>query len=211
MSRCASASCERLSAYSLIKVPHKEGIIHHITYHGLDRIQLPRFTDTMGLYSLLYLALLAAFGATVFALPVNSPGPIAHMECTPRVAMRRTRNGNPGNCAKALMDGFPNGPIVGQFHRGGEANAFRLPQTSIVGDCQVSVDLNGVERVQGSWQEIWTLANTMSTACTYYINQQYASTAVTGGYVHGGQGNGLAIFMGRPADLANSETGVATE
>lgn len=211
MSRCASASRERLSAYSLSKIPHKEGIIHHIAYLHPDRIRLPRFTDTMGLYSLLYLALLAAFGATVFALPVNSPGPIARMECTPRVAMRRTRNGNPGNCAKALMDGFPNGPMVGQFHRGGEANAFRLPRTNIVGDCQVSVDLNGVERVQGSWQEIWTLANTMSTACTYYINQQYAATAVTGGYVYGGQGNGLAVFMGRPTDLANNETGVTTE
>ncbi|KAL8756538.1 MAG: hypothetical protein Q9199_002864 [Rusavskia elegans] len=165
----------------------------------------------MGLHSLLYLALLAAFSATVFALPVNSPGAVAQMECTPRVALRRTRNGNPGNCAKALIDGFPNGPLVGQFHRGGEANAFRLPRTKVVGDCQVTVDLNGVERVQGSWQEIWTLANTMSTACTYYINQQYAATAVTGGYVHGGQGNGLTVIIGRPQEMASHETGATTE
>ena len=165
----------------------------------------------MGPSSLLHLVLLFVIGTAALALPVNNPGPIAHMECTPRVALRRTRNGNPGNCAKALMDGFPHGPIVGQFHRGGEMNAFRLPRTKVVGDCQVTVDLNGVERVQGSWQEIWTLANTMSTACTYYINQQYAATAVTGGVVYGGQGNGLAIMMERPQNMPNNEPVAATE
>ncbi|KAL8846031.1 MAG: hypothetical protein Q9221_008844 [Calogaya cf. arnoldii] len=133
------------------------------------------------------------------------------MACTERVALRRTRNGNPGNCAKALMEGFPSGPLVGQFHRYGEPNAFRLPRTNVVGDCQVTVDLNGVERVQGSWQEIWTLANTMSTACTYYINQQYAETAVTGGVVRGGQGNGLAVMMGRPREMASNESATETE
>ncbi|KAL8683461.1 MAG: hypothetical protein Q9186_000616 [Xanthomendoza sp. 1 TL-2023] len=131
---------------------------------------------------------------------------VAQFECTPRVLLRPTRNGKPSNCARALMSGFPNGPIVGQFHRFGELNAFRLPRKATVGDCEVTVDLNQVERVQGSWQEVWTLATTLSTACTYYISQQYPGTAVTGGFIHGGLGNGLSIIMGRPLDLVGNGT-----
>ena len=158
------------------------------------------------------LALLAAFGSVVLAAPVNSLGAtLAQLECTPAVPFHATRNGYPGNCARALVEGFPNGATIGQFHQGGPNNDFRLPRSHIVGDCQVTVDLNGVTSVQGSWLEVWTMANTMSTACTYYRSQQYPATAVTGGYIFGGQGNGLAVMLNKPMALASNETAHTTE
>lgn len=75
-----------------------------------------------------------------------------------------------------------------------------------MGDCQVVVQLGfRVHEVRGSWNEIWTLANTLSTACTYHRNRSPES-AVTGGSISAG---GLVVSMGRPDDLGGNRTGVA--
>lgn len=155
----------------------------------------------MGPKLLLYAVLLANTISMVLAF--------AQLECTPSVSMRPTRNGKPSNCAKALIEGFLSGPTVGEFHRGREWNDFLLPKTKVVGDCQVTVDVNRVERVQGSWQEIWTLANALITACTYFRVSGDASTSVTGGSVRGGQGNGLSITMKKPPEMAIEEPTIA--
>ena len=64
-----------------------------------------------------------------------------------------------------------------------------------MGDCEVSVDLSEGVPVVGNWNQVWTMANTLSTACTYYRVARTPESAVTGGYI---VANGLVVMMHRP-------------
>ena len=87
---------------------------------------------------------------------------------------------------------------------------FSLPKTSSYDTCVVTVDLNGGDPVQGSWPDVWTMASTLNTACMYWRNDQ-PSSVVTGGYIRGGQGNGLILTMGRPGRLSNESSPISEE
>lgn len=141
---------------------------------------------------------------------INDLETVPEFHCIDREAFRQSRNGSPRNCARALMSSFPNSIVPGQFHHGTPDDTFRLPRASHVGDCQVTVDLNGGNPTPGSWQQVWTLTNTLSTACTYYKNSADLSTAVTGGYVHAGQGKGLTIILAKPGTNMGNDSGIAS-
>ncbi|KAL9005243.1 MAG: hypothetical protein Q9188_001965 [Gyalolechia gomerana] len=103
------------------------------------------------------------------------------------------------SCASALASGFlltTSQPLTpGEFHYYAPDNDFRLPQTANAGDCQITVDLMpGGLAVQGSWMDVWTMANTMITACaaTRGLPVWY-----TGGYVQVGTTRGLRVTMRR--------------
>ena len=71
----------------------------------------------------------------------------------------------------------------------------------VVGDCQVSVDLSEGHPAQGHWNEVWTMANTLSTACRYYRAARTPESAVTGGYI---VANGLVVRMHKPLSVGNA-------
>ncbi|KAI4176557.1 MAG: hypothetical protein LQ346_007856 [Caloplaca aetnensis] len=149
--------------------------------------------------------------ATVRANDVDALADLANFRCVGSPTLRESRNGSPQNCAKALIQFFPNSITVGQFHHGGPMDLFRLPRTYSVGDCRVTVDLNRLGVVDGSWQQIWTSANTLITACTYFRNPSDAGTAATGGYIHAGQGNGLAVILTKHTDTTGNYSSSAEE
>ncbi|KAL8792030.1 MAG: hypothetical protein Q9195_005371 [Heterodermia aff. obscurata] len=156
------------------------------------------------LYPFLVL-LLTILNADTLAQPINttvSSTSHAHFACTgPQFAQVR-RSGKPENCARAIIAAFPLGDTSDEFHHGLEGNPyFRLPRASIVGDCEVSVDLSEPAPVQGSWNEVWTMANTLSTACTYYRAARTPESAVTGGYI---VANGLVVVMQKPLTVGNT-------
>ena len=64
----------------------------------------------------------------------------------------------------------------------------------------MSVDLSEQLLVQGSWNEVWTMANTLSTACRYYRAARTPESAVTGGYI---VANGLVVSMHKPLSVGN--------
>ncbi|KAL9025239.1 MAG: hypothetical protein Q9196_005903, partial [Gyalolechia fulgens] len=140
--------------------------------------------------SILLINGVSARPATISGNDVDS---LAEFRCAERP------RSSPQNCAKALITAFPPYIQPGQFHHGLPNDAFQLPRVWSVGDCRVNVDLRGGENVEGSWEQIWTLANTLSLACTSYKSAIPVS-AVTGGYIHAGQGNGLAIVLSKPRD-----------
>ena len=149
----------------------------------------------MGPRLLLCAALLANLTSTVLA--------IAYTDCY-RGKSRFS------DCALALTY-LPNGLTVGEFRRGREGGDFLLPKTSSRGECYVTVDLNGDQRVQGSWQEIWTLANTLITGCSYMRNPGDATSMATGGWIRAGQGNGLKITFADRRAMAIDEPAIAAE
>ena len=55
--------------------------------------------------------------------------------------------------------------------------------------------------VEGTWNEIWTMANTLSTACTNYRAARTPESAVTGGYI---STNGIVIVMQKPDRVGNA-------
>ncbi|KAL8904140.1 MAG: hypothetical protein Q9207_003464 [Kuettlingeria erythrocarpa] len=154
---------------------------------------------------------ISAGPAAVRANDVDALADIATLQCVGRQTYRESRNGSPQNCAKALITSFPISITVGQFHHGGPMDSFRLPRTYTAGDCRMTVDLNRVEAVEGSWQQIWTMANALITACTYFRHPSDAETAVTGGYIHAGQGNGLAVILTKRTDTTGNYSSSADE
>lgn len=163
----------------------------------------------MRLLSVLPYVVFALFSHTVWAQSTdtsnNDLGHFAFFEC--REQSPFPRNGRPQNCARALLQGFPLSIMTGQFHIGAPVNLFQLPRTAQEGDCQVTVELIGSTPVPGSWQQIWAWANTLSAACTYPTQ----SGEYTGGYVHAGPFDGLAIILSRPVTVTGNESVGATE
>lgn len=133
-------------------------------------------------------------------------GAFAAHECTGPRAYRQTRNAPPSSCSRAIIAGFPIDGSTGVFHHGGEHDYYRLPRTSIWDTCQVTVDLNSDLPRRGTWLEVWTMANTLSTACTYEGSSRPMS-ALTGGWINAG---GMTVTMKRSAHVGNENT-TATE
>ena len=115
------------------------------------------------------------------------------------------------DCARALIVGFPNPYLTGTFHNLlREDDPFALPQSSVVGDCEIRVELNG-DPVQSSWHAIWTLASTLNTACTHYMSSTRSDTGITGGWIAGGPRNKLLVSMGRPGYVLGNASRVAVD
>ena len=132
---------------------------------------------------------------------------VAQFRCQPQLPIQSTRCGEVTNCAKALLDGFPNLVGNGGFHHGTPHDVFKLPKTSVQGDCMVTVDLiNGDRPSLGSWAQVWALVSTLSTACTYYMYDQRGPRAFTGGVVLAGRDNRLSVTIGRVGVADNSTT-----
>ncbi|KAG7002108.1 hypothetical protein G7Y79_00029g064040 [Physcia stellaris] len=144
------------------------------------------------------LTLLVIFGLYhiyASAQPINntiSPSPL--FRCNERRTFTTTLNSNPTNCAHAIIKAFPMDSTPGWFHKSRVSDGYRLPIYSTVEDCTVAVLLDNEHPVKGSWHELWTMANTLSTACLYYRGMT-ASSAATGGWVHKG---GLTVQISKP-------------
>ena len=63
------------------------------------------------------------------------------------------------------------------------------------------MDLSQGAAVEGTWTEVWTMANTLSTACTNYRAARTPESAVTGGFI---VANGLVIVMQKPLVVGNA-------
>ncbi|KAL9631027.1 MAG: hypothetical protein Q9204_004430 [Flavoplaca sp. TL-2023a] len=139
---------------------------------------------------------------------------VARYQCYPKLPLPTTPCADLSNCAKALLSGFPNDVSTGEFHRGGPYNVWRLPRAAFVGDCIITVDLvEGQQRTLGSWPQVWTLVNTLSSACIYYmLNAQGAPSAFTGGTVLAGRDFKLMVSVKRyPGPSGNNGTEVVAE
>lgn len=159
----------------------------------------------MNILSIFLVLISATLNIYIVAAPLNNTlASSARFACTERASFPLTRNGSPKNCARAIITGFPIELPVGQFHHGGPSDSFRLPRSHIEGDCQVTVDLIAEEPVRGSWNEVWTMVNTLSTACTYYGVHQEPTSAVTGGWI---SANGVIVGLQKP--ILGNETTVA--
>ena len=160
----------------------------------------------MNILSLFAVLFLTVPGSYTFAAPLNSTlSSSVRYDCLERASFRFTRSGSPKNCARAVIAAFPMETSLSQFHHGAPSDSFRLPISYISGDCQVTVDLDGGNPVPGSWNEVWTLANTLSTACTYYRVHQEPTSAVAGGWI---SANGVIVRLQKP--IMGNET-VASE
>ena len=137
-------------------------------------------------------------------------GTIAKYRCWGR-SFGMTKNGSPQDCAQAVLHRFPTDIHVGLFHTGQQLDLYHLPVESTYGDCYIELTLaqSGVE-TEGRWPEVWTLAQTLSTACTYWRNDNPGS-GVTGGEIFGGQNNRLKLTMRRSSGVVNNsnETDIA--
>lgn len=72
----------------------------------------------------------------------------------------------------------------------------------------VDLALDARGGVMGSWQEVWTMANTLGTGCTYWRDKNDATSAVTAGNIVVG---GLMVGIGYPVMAVGNASGVATE
>lgn len=72
---------------------------------------------------------------------------------------------------------------IGLFHRGGRPDIFQAPKTSVSGECFISVNTVTGRLAEGRWFDVWTVAQTLNTAWTFYRTYEKLSTAVTGGQV----------------------------
>ena len=145
--------------------------------------------------------------SSTYAQSTSNLTGLASYTCFQSEPFQLTRNGAPWNCAKAILQKFPTDTTTGVFHHNGEPDSFQLPRTSVVHDCVVHLDTEHGP-VQGRWLDVWMVAQTLNTACTYYRNRNPQSL-VTGGEVRflGGDGNGLVLTMERAmyANASNVE------
>lgn len=123
--------------------------------------------------------------------------------CQLRRPFRMSVNGSPVGCANAIILGFPSDISPGLFHTApNPTDPFSLPKTAIFGDCEIRVDLipGRGHPVEASWPYLWTLAQTLSTACSYWPSDA-PSLGRTGGWIVGGSGQALRITMGGKGKL----------
>ncbi len=86
---------------------------------------------------------------------------------------------------------------LGLFHRGGQPDIFHVPKTSVSGKFLISVNTATERPAEGRWFDVWTMAQTLNTACMYYRIYENPSSAVTGGQVEIYGSDGLVLTMGR--------------
>lgn len=167
----------------------------------------------LSLYLPLSLTILASLTSSASFNTTNLTG-YPRYECLKlRGFTRSARSGHTVNCARAILETFPIDTAIGVFHhdpRGtvSDSESFRVPHFGVVEDCQVSVDIDGgAGVVRGSWLEVWTMANMMLTACTFYRIDRPES-AVSGGWI---RANGMVVMMQKPGRLGEDLSGVAEE
>ncbi|KAL8726158.1 MAG: hypothetical protein Q9166_006875 [cf. Caloplaca sp. 2 TL-2023] len=139
-------------------------------------------------YLLFLLALTKPYITTAAALPTTDLTSRAQSECASTFRVDRA------TCARAILDAFPTSTNISQFHRGIPADLYQLPRTAVGGNtvgeqCRVTVDLQGTEKVEGSWHYVWTMAGMLIDACGR------ASDGKTGGSMVIGGENGLGIII----------------
>lgn len=141
---------------------------------------------------------LTSFSSVTHALSVSNLTVTPRYQCTPSEFGATTRNGRPSSCAKAMLAAFHTDLNLGVFHRGGPPDPYRLPiESTVERDCTVTLDLTRrSQSVEARWIEIWPIAQTLSTACTYYRNSD-PSSVVTGGMVELFGGD-MVLKMFRP-------------
>lgn len=121
----------------------------------------------------------------------------ASYTCYERRTNIPTRSGNPANCARAMLEAFPTD---------GNVDPAQLPLLHNVGDCLVSLIVGPGGPVRGRWLDVWTKAQMLSTACTYFRTGLH--NIATGGEANfPDQGLQLAIGLA----LRSNESSVATE
>jgi len=166
----------------------------------------------MGLHALISFLCLMTLTTISHA---QSPTPISDPPLTGQQRLTchpNTRSIRPQDCARAIVT-FPMSPAVGEFYNQGpshDTSPFKLPKFAGFGSCQVTVDLALDARggVMGSWQEVWTMANTLGTGCTYWRDKNDATSAVKAGNIVVG---GLMVGIGYPVMAVGNASGVATE
>ena len=131
----------------------------------------------------------------------------AVFDCVGSRAFRSTRGARIRDCAQALLVGFPHVVDISLFHSDLIDDLYRLPRSYTYGECRITVSLTG-RPVWSSWQAVWTMATTLSTACLYRTDLE--PLGVTAGTVSSGPGSGLTITMER-TDAVMSNDSVAAE
>lgn len=130
--------------------------------------------------------------------PSNSTNIVDSCRCQGRTSLIN-------NCGSAITR-LPYNIALGDFHHGGPDDIFRLPTTAEYVDCTVTVDLRG-DGDQASWASIWSVASTLSIACSSFSRSGGLFTA---GFIHAGNTGGIVITMGRAQRLGD-ENGAAVE
>lgn len=132
---------------------------------------LESIKDMTQLYSLLTLLIVLSLHHNYASAQLNN-NTLSYtlgFRCNERQPFKSTLNSKPAGCAHAMIKAFPMDATPGWFYEYGASDGFRLPRYSTVEDCTVAVLLDNENPVQGSWHELWTMANTLSTACLYNI------------------------------------------
>lgn len=130
-----------------------------------------------------------------FAQPIGNLTRLNRYQCNKRIPFLPTQNAATWDCARAILEGFHTDSNVGLFHRSGQPDIFQIPRTTVSGKCYVSLDTATERPTEGRWFDVWTVAQTLNTACTYYKTSA-PSSAVTGGQVKIYGGDGLVLTMG---------------
>lgn len=81
---------------------------------------------TLPILSFSILAILSTLCTAAAIQSNHSLSDFTSYSCYPNQPFQLTRNGAPWNCAKALLDRFDSSSQVGDFHTGGEPDAFQL-------------------------------------------------------------------------------------
>jgi len=147
--------------------------------------------------SLVSFLVYAAVSSVTSAQSISNLTRVNQYECNKRLPFLPTQNAAPWDCAQALLEGFYIDTNVGLFHRGGQPDIFQVPKTSVSGKCYISVNTATDRPAEGRWGDVWTVAQTLNSACTYYRTYEKPSTAVTGGQVEFYGSDGLVLTMGR--------------
>ncbi len=150
----------------------------------------------MKIPSFVFFLVYATVSSHTTAQSIGALTRVNRYECTERQIFQPTRNAPPQDCARAVLEGFYMDSNVGLFHRGGPPDRFQVPRRSVAGECAVSLNTATEGSVEGRWFDIWTVAQTLNTACTYYRTSE-PSSAVTGGHIEVYGSNGLVLIMRR--------------
>lgn len=159
--------------------------------------------------SLVFFLVYATLSSITSAQSTRNLTNVNHYVCNTRQPFLPTQNAAPWDCAQAVLEGFYMYPDFGTFHRGGHSDTFQVPMTAVAGKCFMNVDLATERPVEGRWFDVWTVAQTLNTACTYYRVPDEPATAVTGGHVEIYGSSGLVLTMGRV--MVENDSTVSTE
>jgi len=179
-----------------------------VPQHGLWGISGTK-AIIMRTLSLMFFLVYATLSIHTSAQSIGNLTRVNRYECIKRLPFLPTQNAAPWDCAQAVLEGFYMDTNIGLFHRGGQPDIFQLPKTSVSGKCYISVNTATERPAEGRWFDVWTVAQTLNSACTYYRTYEKPSTAVTGGQVEIYGSSRLVLTMGRLT--VENDSAVATE